>query len=294
MTMFRNTWVGFSIFTFVYFIVGLHCLSLRGRIPRFSAVQERRSPEEPESGQQQYCSLLSAPWTEINFPFATWSHLYRLKISPMSRDVPRRPVFPEQPLFRYVRRVYRCCQKGYRCGSVKGLQGRDVGGSNIEFLLSEDVLSATITRAEIHLHISNPENLNVHPLLPSLEKRHLPTRFQSWTWDRVLEVRVDLLFAFQTLQRVFSSRSTERQLLDIRRVGGLSRALEPQDITPALLKPATAAWGEGNEEWGERPLQAALEMGLALHCSTTHTNTQPCESYGVRLLHTPFITVSYR
>ncbi|KAB5567938.1 hypothetical protein PHYPO_G00238570 [Pangasianodon hypophthalmus] len=146
--------------------------------------------------------------------------MYRLKVLPMSKDGPHRLVFPEQPLFRFIRRVYRCCQMGHHCRGVKGLQGRETAGSTVEFVLSEDVWSAPILRAEVHLHISSPQPLNVQPLLPWLEKRHLPTRYSVWWKDGMLEVRVDLLFLFQALQALRAKRGGS-SVMEIRRVGGL-------------------------------------------------------------------------
>lgn len=47
---------------------------------------------------------------------------------------------------------------------------------NVEFLLSGDVLSLAVTRAELHLHIFNPLHLDVRPVLPSRAEDGLPTR----------------------------------------------------------------------------------------------------------------------
>ncbi|KAF4070340.1 hypothetical protein AMELA_G00284400 [Ameiurus melas] len=242
-----------------------------------------RTPESPEAGQ---CGQLTAPWTETEVPSLSgdWSLMYRLKVFPMSQEGPHRLVFPEQPLFRFVRRVYRCCQMGHHCGGVKGLQGREAAGSTVEFVLSQDVWSVPILRAEVHLHISNPHQLNVQPLLPWLEKRHLPTRYSVWWKDSVLEVRVDLLFLFQALQALRGRRGGS-SVMEIRRVGGL------HPLRASETRPTEAQGGDGR---AVRPLQVPVELGLALHCSTVELNTPlPCESHGVRLLHTPFITLSY-
>lgn len=97
----------------------------------FAGVRSRslfgRMEESPEAGQ---CGLLTAPWTDtrVTSPSGDWSHMYRLKVLAMSTDGPQRLVFPEQPLFGFIRRVYRCCQMGHHCGGVKGLQGRETAG----------------------------------------------------------------------------------------------------------------------------------------------------------------------
>ncbi|KAF7694817.1 uncharacterized protein si:ch211-170d8.2 [Silurus meridionalis] len=250
----------------------------------FAGVRTRallgRMSESPEAGQ---CGQLTAPWTdtEVTSLSGDWSLMYRLKVLPMSKDGPHRLVFPEQPLFRFVRRVYRCCQMGHHCGGVKGLQGRQAAGSTVEFVLSEDVWSAPILRAEVHLHISNPHQLKVQPLLPWLEKRHLPTRYSVWWKDGMLEVKVDLLFLFQALQALRGKRGGS-SIMEIRHVAGLH-----------TLRAREAETQGG--DWGlERLLQVPVDLGLALHCTTVDLNTSvACESYGVRLLHTPFITLSY-
>ncbi|KAK2840570.1 hypothetical protein Q7C36_012149 [Tachysurus vachellii] len=232
------------------------------------------------------CDLLTASWTDTKVTSVTgdWSHMYRLKVSPPPEDGPQRPVFPEQPLFGFIRRVYRCCQSGHRCAGVKGLQGRETAGSTVEFVLSEDVWSAPILRAEVHLHISNPHQLKVQPLLPWLDKRHRPTRYSTWWTDSTLEVRVDLHFLFQALQAVRGKRGGARAM-EIPRVRGL-HTLQTSEVRPTEA--------EGGDRRVEHHPQVPVDLGLTLHCSTVELNTPlPCESHGVRLLHTPFITLSY-
>lgn len=48
--------------------------------------------------------------------------------------------------------------------------------TDMEFLLSQDVLSVTVMRAEIHLRVLNPQHLNIEPVLSYMAKRKLPTR----------------------------------------------------------------------------------------------------------------------
>lgn len=100
----------------------------------------------------------------------------------------------------------------------------------------------------------------------------------------MLEVRVDVLFLFQALQALKGTRGGS-SVMEIRRVGGLH--------TPwSMVARPTEAQGGGERE--QRLLQVPEELGLALDCSTVELNTPlPCESHGVRLLHTPFITLSY-
>ncbi|XP_036434111.1 uncharacterized protein si:ch211-170d8.2 [Colossoma macropomum] len=269
------------VLTSVTLLMEVQCGSLFARTAKSPSLEE----------VEKKCTSLAMPWTEARLQGGHWGHIYRLKVLSMGKDGAKRAVFPEQPLFGFVRRVYHCCQMGFHCGGVKGIQGREAGGSSIEFLLSEDVLSAPVVRAEIHLQLTNPQLLNVQPLLPSLEKRQLPTRYSAWSKDGVLELRVDLTFLFQALQQALGGGRGGPSLLDIRRVGGLSRPWASDSREKALHDPISAVLGDG---WVERPLQATVELGLALHCSTADANTRPCQSQGVRLLHTPFITLSYR
>lgn len=48
--------------------------------------------------------------------------------------------------------------------------------TDVEFLLTRDVWSLTVMRAELHLLLSNPQHLDIHPVLSALAKRDLPTR----------------------------------------------------------------------------------------------------------------------
>ncbi|KAM9475918.1 uncharacterized protein Hap1MRO34_011636 [Clarias gariepinus] len=232
------------------------------------------------------CGELTAPWTRSTAASVSGdrSRVYRLRVFGVSPDGASRLVFPEQPLFSFVRRVYRCCQMGHHCGAVKGLQGRDTAGPVIEFVPSEDVWSAPILRAEVHLHISNPDRLNVQPVLPWLEKRLLPTKYSAWWKDGVLEVRVDLLFLFQALQ-AFKGRQGAYSVMEVQRIRGFHTLQAPEARPPEV---------QSGDRRAERPLQVPVELGLVLHCSTEEPNTPlPCESHGVQLLHTPFITLSY-
>lgn len=132
-----RTRVSLLVLAFMAITIGVQCRSLRSQLRKVTSFQgerkirighvQRRSRREPGSEHDQ-CALLSAPWTESTTPLGDWGQMYRLKILSTMSDGPRRAVFPEQALFRFVRRVYRCCQVGYHCGSVKGIQGGKVGG----------------------------------------------------------------------------------------------------------------------------------------------------------------------
>nr|XP_023696524.1 uncharacterized protein LOC111858736 [Paramormyrops kingsleyae] len=237
--------------------------------------------------QREHCALLAAPWKETRGG-GDRGHQYRLRILSLPEGGPRRAVFPEQTLFGFVRRVYRCCQMGFLCRSIKGIQGQLSADSEVEFLLSPDVLSATVTRAEVHLHISNPLHLRVEPWLATHKR---PTRYRVWAGHGKLELMLDLLFLFQGLQEAIGGTRGGSSLVDFRRVGGLARqsgaGLRVGQVGSSPQETDTGLW--------EGPLPWALELGLVLHCTREGGGEAvPCENNGVHLLYTPFFAISYQ
>lgn len=298
--------VSLLVLAFMTIAIGVQCRSLRTQLRKVTSFQgerkirighvQRRSRREPGSELDQ-CALLNSPWTESATPLGDWGQMYRLRILSTMSAGPRRAVFPEPPLFRFVRRVYRCCQVGYHCGSVKGIQGGKVGDYNIEFLLGEDVLSAPLEKAEVHFHFSNPQHLNIQPVLPSLEKRGFATRYRVWLRDGVVELRVDLLALIQALQLVIGGASRGPSVMEMHRVRDMTRpgVVVQKQRPPSLQDTVPVVLGEVNEARdGETPLQPTLELGLALHCSLLNNIAQPCQEYGVHLEHAPFIALTYR
>lgn len=80
--------------------------------------------------QRERCAELAAPWQEnTRRARADNATLLQLRVRPLA---PARGaqglVFPGKSLFGFIRRVYRCCQDGVRCRSVKGIQGHRRGG----------------------------------------------------------------------------------------------------------------------------------------------------------------------
>ncbi|XP_051923544.1 uncharacterized protein si:ch211-170d8.2 [Hippocampus zosterae] len=227
---------------------------------------------------RERCAELTAAWQEsCNRNSRDNSTVVRLGVRPLSASGPSGGlVFPEKPLFSLVRRVYRCCQEGLNCRSVKGLQGRLRRGSDVEFLITREVLSLIIKRAELHLQFANPQQVDIHPALLSLAKSNLPTRFISKARGNTVELRVDLLFLFQSLQEAAGGLGRGRHVVNMRKVM----------LSPSLKKLASVDLQDnGGDVWGE--------LGLALGCSRDGVDVL-CESSGVGLLHTPFITLYYR
>uniref|UniRef100_A0A8D3DIN3 Uncharacterized protein n=1 Tax=Scophthalmus maximus TaxID=52904 RepID=A0A8D3DIN3_SCOMX len=213
-----------------------------------------------------------------------------LPARPFSAGAARGPVFPGQPLFNFVRRVYQCCQEGQLCRSVKGIQGRLRGGRDVEFLFTREILSLTVTRAELHLQLSVPQHLDVRPVLPSMAKRSLPTRYSVWSRGNRLELRVDLLFLFQSLQEAAGGAGGGPSLVNMRRALFSSRADPPgENPAPRALQDTDGhAWGDGAAN-----APPAVELGLVLGCSQAGVGVS-CGGAEVRLSHTPFMALYYR
>ncbi|XP_076010127.1 uncharacterized protein LOC143003395 [Genypterus blacodes] len=239
------------------------------------ALRAGRGAPEEEGAHRERCAELEAPWLENAQPSRDDDTRIQIRVRPFPNGgSPGGTVFPGKSLFSFVRRVYRCCQEGFHCRSARGIQGRFRGDTHVEFLLSEEVLSRSVVRAEIHLQLSNPQRLDVQPLLSAMAKRNLPTRFSSWSHGDTVELRVDLLFLFQGLQEV---------------VGGARGG-------PSLVNVRNSAFPSTGGPPAERatvgPLQD-VELGLVLGCSQDGSAAS-CGGAGVHLLHTPFIALSYR
>ncbi|XP_063753557.1 LOW QUALITY PROTEIN: uncharacterized protein si:ch211-170d8.2 [Eleginops maclovinus] len=203
---------------------------------------------------------------------------------------PRMAVFPGKSLFSFVRSVYHCCQEGRDCRSVKGIQGRLRGGTDVEFLFTREILSLSVIRAELHLQLSNPQHLDIHPVLLSLAKLGLPTRYSVWSRGNTVDLRVDLLFLFQSLQEAAGGAGGVPSLVNMRQVVFASMGYAPGEKPTSGAQQDTASdvWGEG--AGSTRP---ALERGLVLGCSQAGSGVS-CRTGGVHLSHTPFMALYYR
>nr|XP_043881475.1 uncharacterized protein si:ch211-170d8.2 [Solea senegalensis] len=246
--------------------------------------RRRRAVEETHRGER--CAELAAPWME-NTQQAPEDNatVLQLRGRPFTAGSSRGLVFPGKSLFNLVRRVYQCCQEGLTCRRVKGIQGRMKGDRDVEFLLTKEILSLKVMRAELHLHISNPHHLDVHPVLPSMAKRNLPTRYSLWSRGSSVELRVDLLFLLQSLQEVAGGARGGPSLVNMRGMALSSGG----GRNPAPLQDADGhAWGDGVAS--ELP---ALELGLVLGCSRGGAAVS-CGSGDVHVSHTPFMALYYR
>ncbi|XP_024909202.1 uncharacterized protein LOC103398121, partial [Cynoglossus semilaevis] len=185
----------------------------------------------------------------------------------------------------FVRKVYQCCQGGGVCSSVKGIQGRMRGDRDVEFLLSGDVLSLAVTRAELHLQIFNPLHLDVRPVLPSRAEDGLPTRYSLWSEGTRAELRVDLLFLLRGLQGAAGGTGAGggHSVVNMRRMA-------------FIQKPASLALQEARGQTrggGVLTKLPDLELGLVLSCSRGGAAVS-CGSGSVQLSHTPFVALYYR
>ncbi|KAM8885542.1 uncharacterized protein AB9W97_013106 [Spinachia spinachia] len=233
------------------------------------------------------CLELVTPWLQNTQAPEDNATLLQLRFWPFSPKASRYSVFPGKPLFSFVRRVYRCCQEGVNCRNVKGIQGRSRRGTDVEFFLTREVLSLTITRAELHLQLSNPHHLDIYPVLSSMAKQDLPTRYSSGSKGSTVELRVDLLLLFQNLKQGGVGGPS---LENMRRTAFSSRRHPPGErpASGALRDTGADVLGDG----GASTLPA-LELGLILGCSQAVARVA-CGTGGVHLLHTPFVALHYR
>ncbi|XP_078106371.1 uncharacterized protein LOC144517949 [Sander vitreus] len=238
----------------------------------------------PETHRER-CAELAAPWLENTHVPEDNATLLQLRVRPLFPGASQGLVFPGKSLFSFVRRVYHCCQEGVNCRRVKGIQGRLRGGTDVEFLLSREILSLAVMRAELHLHVSNPQHLDIHPVLSSMAKRGLPTRYSVWSRGNTAELRVDLLSLFQSLQEATGGAGGGPSLVNMRRAVFSSRGSPPGEKPTfgALQDTASDVWGDG----------VALELGLVLGCSRAGSGLS-CGTGGVHLAHTPFMALYYR
>ncbi|CAL8294816.1 uncharacterized protein si:ch211-170d8.2 [Gadus morhua] len=260
--------------------------------PRLHMV--KRLKREVMDAHRQPCAELNAPWRESTAQPAEGATLLRLRVRSFAQGGPRSAVFPGKSLFNFVRRAYRCCQEGFLCRNVKGIQGHLREGAHAEFLLSPDVLSMPIVRAELHLQIFHQQHLSIHPALLFLAKRNLPTRYEVWPRGDMVELKVDLLPLFQGLADTAAAgggRGGASSLMNMLRWGVRSRGGPPQAPGQQSLQDTDEddVWGEG---LSRRPPPPPLELGLALSCSH-EGQAVPCEHAGLRLSHMPFIALSY-
>ncbi|XP_019949638.1 uncharacterized protein [Paralichthys olivaceus] len=256
--------------------------------PTLRTEDMRRGAEE---AHRERCAELAAPWLENTQAAGDNATTLQFRGRPFSPGASQGLVFPGKSLFNFVRRVYQCCHEGLTCRRVKGIQGRLRGDRDVEFLLTREILSLTVTRAELHLQLSNPQHLNVQPVLPSMAKRSLPTRYSVWSRGSRLELRVDLLFLFQSLQEAAGGAGGRGpSLVNMRRVVFSSRG-DPLGENPAphaLHDADSHAWGDGVAS-----VLPDLELGLVLGCSQAGAGVS-CGSGGVHLSHTPFMALYYR
>ncbi|XP_034548305.1 uncharacterized protein si:ch211-170d8.2 [Notolabrus celidotus] len=240
---------------------------------------------------REQCAELAAPWLENTKQTPEDNPtVLQLSVRPYSPGVSQGLVFPGKHLFGFVRRIYRCCQEGLNCKSVKGIQGRLRGDTDVEFLLTRDNLSLTVIRAELHLQLANPQHLDIYPVITSLAKRDLPTRYRLWSWGNTVELRVDLLFLFHSLQEVAGGAGGGPSLVNMRRMVFSSRG-DRSGEKATLGAPQDS---DGNV-WGDGPADMLhpLQLGLVLGCSQAGSAVS-CRNGGVHLTHTPFIALYSR
>uniref|UniRef100_A0A669CGP5 Uncharacterized protein n=1 Tax=Oreochromis niloticus TaxID=8128 RepID=A0A669CGP5_ORENI len=271
--------------TSLFILMTLSCCGVFGRAVGTSELLSREPHEATlRTGRwlrstADRCAELEAPWLENTqeAPVDSGTRL-EIRMRHFSSRASRGLVFPGKPLFSFVRRVYRCCQEGVNCRRLKGIQGRMKGG--VEFVLTGEILSLTVTRAELHLQLSNPQHLDIRPVLPSMEKHKLPTRYTLGSQGHTVELRVDLLFLFHSAQEVMGGRRRGPSLTNIWRAVFLSGGDPPGE------KPFVK---DSEDNMLGTPL---LDLGLVLGCSQDGTEVS-CRDGGVDFTHTPFMALYF-
>lgn len=115
-------------------------------------------------------------------------------------------------------------------------------------------------------------------------------RYSLWSRGNTVELRVDLLFLFQSLQEVAGGARGGPSLVNMRRVVFSSRGDPPGE------KPASGSLQDTDGDvWGDGVANAlpVLELGMILGCSQAGSGVS-CGAGGVHLSHTPFMAVYYR
>ncbi|XP_008415774.1 uncharacterized protein LOC103469695 [Poecilia reticulata] len=257
-----------------------------GEILRTDGVRRWRRGVAAEAHGER-CAELGAAWLENTRPAPErGSTVLQLRVRPFSPGPSRGLVFPGKSLFTFIRRVYRCCQERVGCRSVKGIQGRLRGAAGVEFVLTREILATTVSRAELHLQLSNPLGLDISPVIPFMAKRNLPTRYSVASRGDAVELRVELLFLLRLLQEAAGNGGRSRSLVNAQ----LGRLLSSEDKKTSLGIVQDA----DGEAWHDRNHSRSLawDVGLVLGCSRAGSGV-PCESGGVHLSDAPFMALFY-
>ncbi|KAJ0019547.1 hypothetical protein NQD34_007116 [Periophthalmus magnuspinnatus] len=269
-TMSARTWIVFFLVTVITSDTGVYSrvLSRRTTVEYDERASLRtnmlkRWRRGITNAHRERCAELTASWLEnTEVPQGDVMPM-PLRVRPFAPGISHGSVFPGKSLFSFVRRVYHCCQQKVHCRSVKGIQGRLRGEADVEFLLLKEISSLTVTRAELHLQLSNPHHAPVRPVLPSLAKRNIPTRYGSSTQGDMTEIRVDLQFIIKALQDVAGGTASP----------GLSLVNIRSEERPHKDSDDTAR---------------DLDLGLILDCGLS------CKFNNVHILHAPFIVLYYK
>lgn len=104
-------------------------------------------------------------------------------------------------------------------------------------------------------------------------------RYSVWSRGSSVELRVDLLFLFQSLQEAAGGAGGGPSLVNMRRVAFSSKEDRLQDTVGDVLGVT-----------GTLPVQ---ELGLVLGCSRAGSRVS-CGAGGVQLSHTPFMALYHR
>ncbi|XP_069562758.1 uncharacterized protein [Brachyistius frenatus] len=293
-------WIAFFLFAVTndigVFSRAVNTLGFWSRVPKTadeptSRVNLSRRWRRAMAGtHRERCAQIAAPWLENTQAPGDNATLVKLCIQPFSSAPSQDLVFPGKYLCSFIRRAYRCCHEGAKCRNVRGIQGRLTENADVELVLTTEILSLIIVRADLHLQLSNPHHLDIRPVLPNMAKDNLPTRYSLGSLDDTVDLRVDLLFLLKRLQKMTDGARPSTSLVNIWRVAFLSNGGPPGE------KPSLGALQDTNGDmWRDEVanMVPVLDLGLVLDCSKDGLEVS-CGSGGVNLLHPPFMAVYYR
>ncbi|GCB59847.1 uncharacterized protein [Scyliorhinus torazame] len=154
-----------------------------------------------------HCTRSSESWSTAasHSPASLPRHvLYRVTVTTASTEPPWK-VFPLWHLMVFMRRFYMCCKLGYPCKRIKGYQGRLIGHNErkMEFFLRPEYLNLDVLRAQLHVHIANPDRVVLEAEIRAKRQGitvSKTTRNATWHKHGESELAFDTLFLFKMMK----------------------------------------------------------------------------------------------
>ncbi|XP_072443946.1 uncharacterized protein [Chiloscyllium punctatum] len=171
------------------------------------AIHKRMGRRETFLGlRHPHCSKSRESWSSTSSGLAevTDTVKYRVTITTASTEPPWK-VFPLWHLLMFMKRFYSCCKLGYPCKKIRGYQGRLIGHDErkMEFFLRPEYLNLNVLRAQLNLHIANPDRVMLEAEI-RVKLRGITasktTRNITWHKHDESELAFDTLFLFKMMK----------------------------------------------------------------------------------------------